>query len=271
MTRLIVILSFFFITAGHLYSSDDSLFYADNFDTKLFCLCNDIDIPVLESIIKLTDRTIVPVSFLAPPDLFTVSRINGRHYDENSAVLLGLSNLVTTGAILTLKHSFKRERPYNKLKNIKRRGKDPFIDRYSFPSGHTAFAFSNAGLLSLRYNDKPLLIAGLYSYAFAVGFGRVYLGVHYPSDVLAGAIVGTGSALLIYSLRKEIISAKNSLFNEKGRQDLNQLSNIPGIVVFGTFAGAEILNSFLSKSENEVLQRTRFNLNAESIGVSIAF
>lgn len=270
--RRFFLISFIFIsTANQLYSFDDSLFYAENFDDRLFRLCNNIDSPALESIIKISDRTIIPVSFLMPPVLFTISRFNERHYDENSAVLLGLSNLVTTGAILTLKYSFKRERPAARLKNVKNRGKDPFIDKYSFPSGHTAFAFSNAGILSLRYNDKPFLIAGLYSYAIVVGFGRVYLGVHYPSDVLAGAVLGTGSALLIYSLRKEIINAKNSLFNEKTRQDKNQLSNIPGVVVFGAFAGTEIINSIFSKSDSEFLQRSRINLNSESIGFSIAF
>lgn len=271
MTKSFIIALIFTTTANHLFSMDDSLFYAENFDDKLFRICNNIDVPVLESIVKICDRAIIPASFLTPPTLFTISRINDRHYDENSAVLLGLSNMVTTGAILTLKNTVKRDRPFNRLKNIKDRGKDPFIDRYSFPSGHTAFAFSNAGVLSLRYNDKPFLIAGLYSYALFVGFGRVYLGVHYPTDVLAGAVLGTGSALLVYSLRKEIISAKNSLFNEKDRQDRNQKSSIPGIVVLSTFAGTEILNLLINNSENEILQRTNFSLTGESIGFSIAF
>jgi hypothetical protein len=126
-------------------------------------------------------------------------------------------------------------------------------------------------MLSLRYNDKPILITGLYSYALVVGFGRVFLGVHYPSDVLGGAVLGTGTALLVYGLRKEIISAKNSLFNEKDRPDRNEKSNLPGAVIFGTFAGTEFINSLMNNSDNKVLQKTQFNFTGESLGISIAF
>jgi undecaprenyl-diphosphatase len=60
---------------------------------------------------------------------------------------------------------------------------------YSFPSGHATTAFAAAAAADTFY---PRLRVVLYGLAGLVGFSRVYLGVHYPSDVAAGAVFGTG-------------------------------------------------------------------------------
>ncbi|HSC36729.1 MAG TPA: phosphatase PAP2 family protein, partial [Chitinophagaceae bacterium] len=64
---------------------------------------------------------------------------------------------------------------------------------YSFPSGHTSSAFAMATSISMSY-PKWYVIAPCYLWAGTVGVSRIVLGVHYPSDVLAGALVGMGSA-----------------------------------------------------------------------------
>jgi membrane-associated phospholipid phosphatase len=61
----------------------------------------------------------------------------------------------------------------------------------SFPSGHTAQAFLLATLLVHRFEPDPWGAAGLYALALLVGFTRMYLGAHYPRDVLAGAMLGS--------------------------------------------------------------------------------
>lgn len=72
-------------------------------------------------------------------------------------------------------------------------------DRYSFPSGHTAAAFS---LAIAMFGSVPLLAPPLLLLAMCVGYGRMYLGVHYPLDVAAGAAIGliTGSIIAVIEL-----------------------------------------------------------------------
>ena len=86
-----------------------------------------------------------------------------------------------------LKQSLKRDRPYNKIDDVHFRVRPP--DEFSFPSGHTTSAFLMMTLLSTFF-QVPAIQVGAFVWASMVGIARVYLGVHYPTDVLAGALLG---------------------------------------------------------------------------------
>ena len=98
------------------------------------------------------------------------------------------------------KRIVKRTRPFEEY---------PFIEKrdvgggYSFPSGHTSAAFTTATSISLYY-PKWYVIVPAYLWAGRVGYARMYQGVHYPSDVLAGAFVGAASAWLSYKAQQWI-------------------------------------------------------------------
>jgi membrane-associated phospholipid phosphatase len=77
----------------------------------------------------------------------------------------------------------------------------------AFPSGHTSAAFSTATSLAI-VAPKWFVIVPAFGWASLVGYSRLYLGVHYPTDVLAGAIVGSGSAWLMYKANKWIQNSK---------------------------------------------------------------
>ncbi len=99
-----------------------------------------------------------------------------------------LAYAVDVSLYLLLKNLIKRERPAMKL-DFYQAWITP-SDRFSFPSGHTAAAFVFACLVWEFY---PLFAAPLFLWAGLVGASRVLLGVHYPSDIAAGAVLGCTS------------------------------------------------------------------------------
>ena len=89
-----------------------------------------------------------------------------------------------------LKNSIKRRRPNDVITEFV-----AFLipsDKFSFPSGHTAAAFVMAALVAFYY---PAFSPLAYSLASLIGFSRVLLGVHFPSDIIAGAVLGTSCTL----------------------------------------------------------------------------
>ena len=117
---------------------------------------------------------------------------------------LGASFIAASGAAVVLKYTINRDRPFTTY---------PFIEKMtdggspSFPSGHTSSAFATATSLSLAF-PKWYVIAPSFIWASGVGYSRMHLGVHYPSDVLVGAIIGAGSAYVCHKLNKWLANRK---------------------------------------------------------------
>lgn len=91
---------------------------------------------------------------------------------------------LTLGLNFSIKQLFRRTRP--RLEGIEATGAVP--SSLSFPSAHAATSFAGATLIGALC--RPLRVP-LYLAAAVMAFSRPYLGVHYPSDVVAGATVGT--------------------------------------------------------------------------------
>ncbi|WP_036247907.1 phosphatase PAP2 family protein [Methylobacter sp. BBA5.1] len=112
----------------------------------------------------------------------------GLHSPLLQAILLGF--LVERPIYFVLKNSLKRNRPAAALQNF--RSVITPSDQFSFPSGHTSAAFMMATLIGYFF---PVLMLPLYGWAAMVGFSRVVLGVHFPTDILVGVILGISTAL----------------------------------------------------------------------------
>ncbi len=133
--------------------------------------------------------------FLLTPLLFFFSREKFRGHFI-AIVLTGL----TSGMVITVtKVAVDRPRPpevfAERGEHIHIPGRVP-VSR-SFPSGHTQTAFATAGYLSFLY---PVLAPMLLALAALVGLSRIALGVHFPLDVLAGALIGFSFAVMGFRL-----------------------------------------------------------------------
>jgi undecaprenyl-diphosphatase len=98
-----------------------------------------------------------------------------------------LAYMLEIPVYILLKNSLKRERPC--YRSSKLSAHIVPSDKFSLPSGHTAAAFLMAALIAHFY---PTLSIVAYTWATCIGGSRVLLGVHYPSDILAGALLGLG-------------------------------------------------------------------------------
>ena len=125
--------------------------------------------------------------------------------------LIGFLGLLSTGLgfLITnvwIKNAVDRIRPYEvypQLILLIEKQKD-----FSFPSGHACAAFASAGIY-FRMLKKPwgLLLLIL---AFLISFSRPYVAVHYPSDVLCGALIGLAASLVVYQIYQKIQKRKNT-------------------------------------------------------------
>lgn len=159
--------------------------------------CDFLD-TTMPIITKLCDHGIVPITVAVILLIFTKTR--------KIALSMGIA-FIFGGVIgnLFLKNVVSRMRPYDLT------GMDIIIERlsdHSFPSGHTLIAFETAVvlLILLKGRAKPIAIAATVL-ASIIAFSRLYLYVHYPTDILAGMVLGTlfgiiGARLGIYIVNK---------------------------------------------------------------------
>jgi undecaprenyl-diphosphatase len=165
------------------YVKNSDLFLLRIFNNSIKCKPLDFVMPLITYLGSFTFTVVFCLATLIYPEPLI------RTVGIRASATLVLSTLISQ----FIKTSVNRIRPFLKVQNlnIKKIG----IDEYSFPSGHTTAAFAIAVTLALSFSALTILCISL---ALLVGISRMYLGVHYPSDVCVGILLGTSCSWLVY-------------------------------------------------------------------------
>jgi len=179
--------------------------YSQNFDIDLLRDINLNRNKNLDGFFKGITNSAAPVAFGVPVVLYGYGIIKKDSVVKHAGIYIGASVVVASGTAFALKYIVNRPRPYvtyPDIENVTSEGSP------SFPSGHTSAAFALATSVSIAY-PKWYIIAPAYLWAGAVGYSRMDLGVHYPSDVFFGAVIGAGSAYLCYKGQQWLYKKKH--------------------------------------------------------------
>jgi len=151
---------------------------------------------------KRQSQSAGPVTAAVPATLFVIGLLAGDDELKAHAYRSAIAAASTGAAVLSIKFLADRDRPYEAYPDMFVRKADIFTP--SFPSGHTAFAFSTSVSVTMAF-PKWYAAAPAFTWAVGVGYSRMHLGVHYPSDVLAGAVIGTVASWLAWTLTKGLM------------------------------------------------------------------
>ncbi|MEY4804377.1 MAG: hypothetical protein RL331_896 [Bacteroidota bacterium] len=172
--------------------------FSQNLDIDLLRKINIERNAALDPAFKLITNSVSPIGLGAPLIVTSIGFIQKDQTLKNKGYYIGATLLTSALITTTLKFAIDKDRPFVTYPEIQ---KLTGAGSPSFPSGHTSEAFATATSLSIAF-PKWYVIAPSFLWASAAGYSRMHLGVHYPSDVLVGALIGSGSAWLCHELNK---------------------------------------------------------------------
>lgn len=172
------------------------------FDAEGLRAVYHIEASAFRGAMRGADASAYPVFIGAPLVAWSGTWLVQDHRSWSVPYRLTVSQLATYGAVIGLKALFRRSRPYMTLSDIRSRSARYSSTgaggaSFSLPSGHASMAFAVATSLSLSYPEWYVMGPGVI-WASAVALSRVWLGVHYPSDIIAGALLGSAISVAVH-------------------------------------------------------------------------
>lgn len=171
-------------------------------DTRLFRTINNTQNPDRDGFFEYLDHSSLPSFGAIPVGFVAVGTVTDNYTTVHAGIMSATAQAMAFGLTFAIKEIAARPRPFETLDDVKVKHLWSAYGR-SFPSGHTSQAFAIATVLSLSYRNAAVTIP-FFLWAGAIGYGRVYLGVHYPGDVLGGMAAGVLGGFAAWSLRKQI-------------------------------------------------------------------
>ncbi len=167
---------------------------AQNFDANILRSVNTNRNQSLDNAFIFITNTGAPVAFGSSIITLGAGLIKKDKLLQEKGLEIFASVAISSTAGFLLKRMVNRSRPFADYAFIDPYKKDT---DYSFPSNHTTAAFATATSLSINFK-KWYVAVPAYTWAGLVGYSRMHLGVHYATDVFAGAILGSGTALITH-------------------------------------------------------------------------
>lgn len=158
------------------------------------------------SFMRGVNRASYPLFVLTTSFEWGTAVVSEDNRDYRNAYLLTLSEGATVGTVILLKNIVKRTRPFRKLSDIESRSRSSRtsrLDPYAFPSGHAAISFSIATSLAMG-QSKWYVVAPAYLLASSISLSRIWHGMHFPSDIIAGAVIGSGTTILVWVMKDSL-------------------------------------------------------------------
>ena len=174
---------------------------AQNWDIDVVHKVNGWNGKFIHDFSSVVSKTEPYVAFGVPVVMAVVGFARHDKELQKNALFVGTSVAGSFAISYGLKYIVNRDRPYVAYPD--RVTPHSLEGAPSFPSGHTASAFALATSLSMTY-PKWYVIAPSALWACSVGVSRLYEGVHYPSDVIAGAAIGVGTTFLSVYLSRQL-------------------------------------------------------------------
>jgi membrane-associated phospholipid phosphatase len=182
--------------------------FSQNIDIRLLRSINSGEILNSDKYFRFITNSDTYVIIGAPAILAGAGLIRDDDKMLRNAFVMAAASIVNAGVTGALKYSINRDRPFVTYPDILKKAK---AGSPSFPSGHTSSAFATATSLSLSYPEWYVIVPS-FAYAGTVAYSRMHLGVHYPSDVAAGAIIGAGCAYITYKVNKALLNNNKRRF-----------------------------------------------------------
>ena len=181
--------------------------WIEQFDRSLFILLNSVHHPVLDQIMWHISGKLEWI-----PLYIVLLYIIIKKYGKNSwiilvsvALLIALSDQIS---VKLFKETIQRYRPCHnlELQDIVQLVNNKCGGKYGFFSSHASNSFALAAFMGLLLGRRTLVL--MLIWASVVGYSRIYMGVHYPLDVLAGGIFGISLAYLVFLLMNRFFGEK---------------------------------------------------------------